>query len=145
MNFEQTLSIVKPNALEKNALGDIINRFEKSGLKVIAIKMLLLDRQTAAGFYKEHEGQPYFEKLMKFMTRNPIVVQVLEGIDAVAKNREIMGPTSYMNGPEGTIRKDYADDITYNAVHGSDSPESAKKEIAYFFRENEIFPNYSVK
>ncbi len=144
MNFERTLSIVKPNALEKNVLGDIINRFERGGLKVIALKMIHLDRETAAGFYKEHEAQPYFEKLMKFMTRNPIVIQVLEGVDAIKKNRDIMGPTNYAAGPAGTIRKDYADDITYNAVHGSDSAESAKKEIAYFFKDSEIFPQYNV-
>lgn len=144
MNFEKTLSIIKPNATEKNAIGDIIHRFEKGGLKVIAIKMIQLDREKAEGFYEEHKEAPYFEKLMKFMTRNPIVVQVLEGIDAVQKNRDIMGPTVYQDGPEGSIRWNYADDITYNAVHGSDSPESAAKEIDYFFSNEEIFSQYNV-
>lgn len=142
MAYEKTLSIIKPNAVEKRAIGDIINRFEKGGLKVTALKMIKLDREKAEKFYAEHNGRPYWEKLMTFMLRNPVIVQVLEGENAIKRNREIMGPTEYEKGPEHSIRADYADDITYNAVHGSDSPESAEKEIAFFFSEDEIFSNY---
>lgn len=142
MAYEKTLSIIKPNAIEKHAIGDIINSFEKGGLKVTAIKMITLNRERAEKFYAEHEGRPYWEKLMTFMTRNPVIVQVLEGENAIKRNREIMGPTEYEKGPADSIRAKYADDITYNAVHGSDSPESAAKEIDFFFSEEEIFSNY---
>ena len=140
MAIERTLSIVKPDAVAKNVIGEIYSRFEKNGLKIVAAKMLHMDAAKAGGFYKEHEGRPFFEPLIEFMTSGPVVVQVLEGDGAVLKNRELMGATNPKEAKPGTIRADFAETIDANAVHGSDSPESAAREIAYFFAEDEICP-----
>ena len=137
--MENTLSIVKPDAISKNVLGKILDRFESSGLKIIAIKMLYLDKDMAEGFYIEHKGKPFFEKLINFMTSGPVVVQVLSGENAIKTNRELMGNTNPEEAASGTIRSDFAESIDANAVHGSDSPESAEREISYFFTESEIF------
>lgn len=137
--MEKTLSIIKPDAVKKNQIGNIIARFEKAGLKVVAAKMLHLNKEKAEGFYAVHKGKPFFNDLVKFMTSGPILVQVLEGDKAIERNREIMGATNPANAKEGTIRKDFAENIERNAVHGSDSPETAKTEIAYFFTNSEIF------
>ena len=137
--MENTLSIVKPDAVSKNVLGKILDRFESSGLKIIAIKMLHLDKDMAEGFYAEHKGKPFFEKLINFMTSGPVVVQVLSGENAIKTNRELMGNTNPEEAASGTIRSDFAESIDANAVHGSDSPESAEREISYFFTESEIF------
>ena len=137
--MENTLSIVKPDAVSKNVLGKILDRFESSGLKIIAIKMLYLDKDMAEGFYIEHKGKPFFEKLINFMTSGPVVVQVLSGENAIKTNRELMGNTNPEEAASGTIRSDFAESIDANAVHGSDSPESAEREISYFFTESEIF------
>jgi len=136
---ENTLSIIKPDAVSKNVLGKILDRFESSGLKIIAIKMLHLDKDMAEGFYAEHKGKPFFEKLINFMTSGPVVVQVLSGENAIKTNRELMGNTNPEEAASGTIRSDFAESIDANAVHGSDSPESAEREISYFFTESEIF------
>lgn len=138
MAVERTLSIVKPDAVAKNAIGKIYTRFEDAGLRLVAIKMLSLSRDQARGFYAEHEGRSFFEGLLDFMTSGPVVVQVLEGENAIAKNRELMGATNPANAEKGTIRADFAKDVEANAVHGSDSPASAEREIAYFFDKNEI-------
>jgi len=140
MPIQRTFSIVKPNAVAKNVIGKIYDRFEAHGLEIVASKMLRLTDETATGFYKEHEGKPFFEGLIAFMTSGPIMVQVLEGESAIAKNRELMGATNPSEAAEGTLRADFADGFTENAVHGSDSPESAQREIDYFFEENEICP-----
>ena len=137
--MENTLSIVKPDAVSKNVLGKILDRFESSGLKIIAIKKLHLDKDMAEGFYAEHKGKPFFEKLINFMTSGPVVVQVLSGENAIKTNRELMGNTNPEEAASGTIRSDFAESIDANAVHGSDSPESAEREISYFFTESEIF------
>ena len=137
--MENTLSIVKPDAISKNVLGKILDRFESSGLKIIAIKMLYLDKDMAEGFYIEHKGKPFFEKLINFMTSGPVVVQALSGENAIKTNRELMGNTNPEEAASGTIRSDFAESIDANAVHGSDSPESAEREISYFFTESEIF------
>ena len=137
--MENTLSIVKPDAVSKNVLGKILDRFESSGLKIVAIKMLHLDQDMAEGFYAEHKGKPFFEKLINFMTSGPVVVQVLSGENAIKTNRELMGNTNPEEAASGTIRSDFAESIDANAVHGSDSPESAEREISYFFTESEIF------
>lgn len=139
MAIEKTLSIVKPNAVEKNVIGEIYSRFEKAGLKIVAAKMTQLDDDRAGGFYEEHKERPFFGELVEFMTSGPVLIQVLEGENAVALNREIMGATNPENAAEGTIRKDFADSLSENAVHGSDSTESAAREIAYFFDAAEIF------
>tara|TARA_B100000427_G_scaffold275947_1_gene244654 strand:+ start:50 stop:469 length:420 start_codon:yes stop_codon:yes gene_type:complete len=136
---ENTLSIIKPDAVSKNVLGKILDRFESSGLKIIAIKMLHLDKDIAEGFYVEHKGKPFFEKLINFMTSGPVVVQVLSGENAIKTNRELMGNTNPEEAASGTIRSDFAESIDANAVHGSDSPESAEREISYFFTKSEIF------
>lgn len=141
MPVEQTFSIIKPNAVAKNAVGEIYRRFEAAGLKIIASKMLYLSARQAEDFYAEHQGKPFFERLIKFMTSGPIFVQVLEGENAVQVNRELMGPTDHTQANPGTIRADFADNITENAVHGSDAPESASREIAYFFSSYEVFSN----
>ncbi|HSG87619.1 MAG TPA: nucleoside-diphosphate kinase [Pseudomonadales bacterium] len=133
MALERTLSIVKPDAVAKNVIGEIYTRFEKGGLSIIASRMMHLSRDQAAGFYAEHEGRPFFEALLEFMTSGPVVVQVLEGDNAIALNRELMGATNPKDAAAGTIRADFADSIDANAVHGSDSPESAAREIGYFF------------
>lgn len=140
MAIERTLSIVKPDAVEKNLIGKILSRFEKAGLKPVAIKMLRLSRQQAEGFYTEHRERPFFGELVDFMTSGPVVVQVLEGENAIAVNREIMGATNPANAAEGTIRKDFAESTGRNAVHGSDSEQSAAREIVYFFEPGEICP-----
>lgn len=138
MNTQRTLSIIKPDAVSKNVIGKIISRFEDNGLKVVAGKLLSLSEEMAAGFYAEHEGRPFFKALIEFMTSGPIFVQVLEGEDAVIKNRELMGSTNPEEADPGTIRADFAKSIDANAVHGSDSLESAVREINYFFNDNEI-------
>ncbi|QWA09734.1 nucleoside-diphosphate kinase [Sodalis ligni] len=140
MTIERTFSIVKPNAVAKNVIGAIYARFESAGLKIVAAKMLQLTRAQAEGFYAEHQGKPFFDGLVGFMISGPVVVQVLEGEDAVRRNREIMGATNPANALAGTLRSDYADSLTENAVHGSDAVESAAREIAYFFSEDEICP-----
>lgn len=133
MAVERTLSIIKPDAVAKNVIGEIQARFEKAGLQIVALRMQQLSREQAAGFYAEHEGRPFFEDLLAFMTSGPVVVQVLEGDDAIAQNRNLMGATDPKKADAGTIRADFATSIDANAVHGSDSPESAAREIAYFF------------
>ncbi len=137
--MEKTLSIIKPDAVAKNVLGKILDRFESAGLKIIAIKMLHLNKDMAEGFYAEHKGKPFFDKLINFMTSGPVVVQVLSGENAIKTNRELMGNTNPEEAAQGTIRSDFAESIDANAVHGSDSPESAEREISYFFNESEIF------
>lgn len=139
MAVERTLSIIKPDAVAKNVIGKIYSRFETNGLTIVAAKMLHLDEEKAGGFYKEHEGRPFYPALIEFMTSGPVVVQVLEGENAIAKNRELMGATNPKEAAAGTIRADFASSIDANAVHGSDSPESAAREVAYFFAEDEIF------
>ncbi len=138
MAIERTLSIIKPDAVAKNVIGEIYSRFEKAGLKIVAAKMVQLDDKSAGGFYAEHEGRPFFGDLIEFMTSGPVMVQVLEGEGAVALNRELMGATNPAEAAPGTIRADFAVSIDANAVHGSDSTTSATREVAYFFTENEI-------
>jgi nucleoside-diphosphate kinase len=133
MSLERTLSIVKPDAVAKNVIGKIYSRFETNGLKIIAARMLHLSRAEAEGFYAVHRGRPFFEDLVKFMISGPVIVQVLEGENAIAKNRELMGATDPKKADKGTIRADFADSIDANAVHGSDAADTAKVEIAYFF------------
>ncbi|MCB1678701.1 MAG: nucleoside-diphosphate kinase [Halioglobus sp.] len=138
MAVERTLSIIKPDAVDKNLIGQIYSRFESNGLRIVAAKMLRLSDEVAGGFYAEHRERPFFPALIEFMTSGPVVVQVLEGEGAVAKNRELMGATNPQEAAAGTIRADFAVSIDANAVHGSDSPESAAREIAYFFAASEI-------
>ena len=138
MAVERTFSIVKPDAVAKNVIGKIYSRFETDGLQVVASKMLRLSDEVAGGFYAEHSERPFFPALIEFMTSGPVVVQVLEGENAIAKNRELMGATNPQEADAGTIRADFAESIDANAVHGSDSPESAAREIAYFFDADEI-------
>ena len=138
MAVERTLSIIKPDAVGKNVIGQIIGRFEEAGLTVVAAKMLHLSDNVAGGFYAEHKERPFFADLVTFMTSGPIMVQVLEGEGAVLKNRDLMGATNPKEASAGTIRADFAETIDANAVHGSDSPESAAREIAYFFAASEI-------
>lgn len=133
MAVERTLSIIKPDAVAKNAIGEIISRFEKADLKIVAAKMVQLDEETAGGFYAEHKERPFFGDLVSFMTSGPVVVQVLEGEGAILKNRDLMGATNPQEAEAGTIRADFAKSIDENAVHGSDSTESAAREIDYFF------------
>jgi nucleoside-diphosphate kinase len=133
MSLQRTLSIIKPDAVKKNVIGEIISRFESNGLKLVAAKLIHLNDELASGFYAEHEGRPFFEDLKKFMTSGPVFVQVLEGENAISLNRELMGNTDPKQAAPGTIRADYANSIDANAVHGSDSPESAAREINYFF------------
>jgi len=137
--MERTLSIIKPDAVSKNIIGEIIQRFENAGLKVVGLKMLHLNKNLAKGFYKEHNGRPFFADLVEFMTSSPVVIQVLEGESAVSLNRQLMGDTDPQTAAEGTIRSDFAKSIDANAVHGSDSLESAEREIEYFFDKSEIF------
>jgi len=139
MAVERTLSIVKPDAVAKNAIGEIYSRFEKAGLSVIAARMLTLSEVQAEGFYAVHRERPFFRDLVRFMISGPIMVQVLEGEDAITKNRDLMGATDPKKAKKGTIRADIADSIDANAVHGSDGPETARTEIAYFFPASEIF------
>jgi nucleoside-diphosphate kinase len=138
MAVERTLSIIKPDAVGKNIIGKIYSRFETNGLRIVAAKMLHLSDEVAGGFYAEHRERSFFPDLIEFMTSGPVMVQVLEGEGAVARNRELMGATNPKEAAEGTIRADFASSIDANAVHGSDSPESAAREIAYFFAASEI-------
>ncbi|MEM0954342.1 MAG: nucleoside-diphosphate kinase [Pseudomonadota bacterium] len=138
MAIERTLSIVKPDAVGKNVIGEIYSRFEQNGLRIVAAKMLRLSEAVAGGFYAEHSERPFFPSLIEFMTSGPVVVQVLEGENAIAKNRELMGATNPQEAAAGTLRADFAQSIDANAVHGSDSPASAAREIAYFFASSEI-------
>jgi len=139
MSVERTLSIVKPDAVAKDVIGQIYQRFERAGLRIVAARMLYLSQRQAEGFYSVHRERPFFPDLVKFMISGPIIVQVLEGENAIAKNRELMGATDPRKAEKGTIRADLADSIDANAVHGSDSPETARAEIAYFFPASEIF------
>ena len=138
MAVERTLSIIKPDAVAKNVIGEIYSRFEKAGLKIVASKMQQLSQEKAEGFYAEHKERPFFGALVEFMTSGPVVVQVLEGEGAVLKNRDLMGATNPKEADAGTIRADFAESIDANAVHGSDAVESAAREIAYFFAEEEL-------
>lgn len=140
MNKEQTLSIIKPDAVGKNHIGNIISRFEKAGLKIIAAKMVHLSKTQAEGFYAVHKERPFFKDLVSFMITGPVLVLALEGDNAIAKNRDIMGATDPKKAAPGSIRADLATSIDENAVHGSDAAETAKIEIAYFFKPNEICP-----
>ena len=140
MSVERTLSIIKPDAVAKNHIGDIYARFEKAGLKIIAARMKHMTPGEAEGFYAVHKERPFFKDLVKFMTSGPVLVSVLEGNNAVAKHREIMGATDPKKAEKGTIRADFAKSIDENAVHGSDSLENAKTEISYFFRTTELCP-----
>ena len=136
---ERTLSIIKPDAVKKNAIGQILARFEAAGLKIVAARMMHLSRTEAEGFYAVHRERPFFRDLVEFMISGPVLVQVLEGKDAIARNRELMGATDPKKAAKGSIRADFADSIDANAVHGSDAPETAKTEIAYFFPASEVF------
>ena len=140
MAVERTFSIIKPDAVAKNAIGRILARFEAAGLKIIAARMLHLSRAQAEGFYAVHRERPFFKDLVEFMISGPVLVQVLQGDNAILKNRDLMGATDPKKAAKGTIRADFADSIDANAVHGSDAPETARAEIAYFFPEFEIFP-----
>ncbi len=138
MGVERTFSIVKPDAVARNLIGEIYRRFEEGGLQIVAAKMLQLTKAQAQGFYAEHEGKPFFEDLCAYMCSGPVMVQVLEGEDAIATNRRLMGATNPAEAEPGTIRADFAESIDANAVHGSDAPESAAREISYFFSDDEI-------
>ncbi|MGD8176888.1 nucleoside-diphosphate kinase [Marinimicrobium sp. ARAG 43.8] len=139
MPEQQTLSIIKPDAVRKNLIGEIESRFEQAGLKIVALKMITLSSEKAEGFYAEHKGKPFFDGLVEFMTSGPVCVQVLAGENAIARNRELMGATNPADAAPGTLRADFAESVSINAVHGSDSPTSAEREIAYFFEADEIF------
>ena len=136
--MEKTLSIIKPDGVQKNLIGEVIRRFEKEGIRITAMKMLTLTKEQARGFYAVHKERPFFDSLTDFMSSGPIVVMVLEGDEVIAKNRKIMGATNYKEAEEGTIRKDYATDIEKNVVHGSDAPDTAAFEIGYFFNNLEL-------
>ena len=138
MASELTFSIIKPDAVRKNNIGEILTRFESAGLKIVAARLEHLSSEKAQGFYAEHQGKPFFEDLIKFMTSGPCLLQVLEGENAINLNRELMGATNPQEASEGTIRRDFAESIDANAVHGSDSPASAKREIEFFFQTQEI-------
>lgn len=138
MAIERTFSIIKPDAVAKNIIGDIYSRFEKNGLRIVAAKMLHLSKEQAEGFYAEHKERGFFNDLVAFMISGPVMMQVLEGENAVAKNRELMGATNPKDAAPGTIRADFANSIDENAVHGSDAPETAQREIAYFFSDDEL-------
>ena len=140
MPIERTLSIVKPDGVGRNLVGEIITRFEKVGLRVVAARMMQLSQREAEGFYAVHRERPFFKDLVKYMTSGPVMVQVLEGEGAIAKNREVMGATDPKKAAPGTIRADLAHSIDENVVHGSDAPDTAAREIAYFFREIELCP-----
>ena len=140
MALERTLSIIKPDAVAKNVIGEIESRFEKAGLRIVAMKMMHLSREKAEGFYAEHKERPFFKDLVDFMTSGPVVVQVLEGENAILANRDLMGATNPQEAAAGTIRADFAQSIDANAVHGSDSAESAAREVSYFFADDEICP-----
>lgn len=138
MAIERTFSIVKPDAVAKNVIGEIYSRFEKNGLQIVAAKMLQLTREQAEGFYAVHKERPFFNDLVTFMISGPVMMQVLEGDNAIAKNRELMGATNPKEAAPGTIRADFADSIDENAVHGSDAAETAQAEIAFFFSDDEL-------
>jgi nucleoside-diphosphate kinase len=138
MAVERTLSIIKPDAVAKNVIGEIVSRFEKAGLVIVASRLEQLTRERAEGFYAEHEGKPFFADLVEFMTSGPVVLQVLQGEDAIMLNRELMGATNPQEADKGTIRADFAVSIDANAVHGSDSETSAVREISYFFTDDQI-------
>ena len=140
MAIERTLSIIKPDAVSRNLIGEIEGRFEKAGLQIVAARMIHMTQEQAEGFYAEHRERSFFPDLVGFMTSGPVIVQVLEGENAIALNRDLMGATNPKEAEAGTIRADYAETIDANAVHGSDSPESAEREIAYFFNDSEICP-----
>ena len=139
MALERTLSIIKPDAVKKNVIGRIVARFEEAGLRVIAARMMHLSRTEAEGFYAVHRERAFFRDLVEFMSSGPVMVQVLEGDDAIARNRDLMGATDPKKAARGTIRADFADSIDANAVHGSDAPDTARAEIAYFFPACEVF------
>jgi nucleoside-diphosphate kinase len=138
MALERTFSIVKPDGVARNLIGQVVARFEKAGLKVVAARLQHLSQKEAEGFYAVHAARPFYKDLVKYMTSGPVLLQVLEGENAILKNREIMGATDPKKAAPGTIRADFAESIEANTVHGSDAPETAAKEIAYFFRETEI-------
>lgn len=142
LKTETTLSIIKPDAVDGNHIGEIVRQFESNGLRIAAIKMVQLDRGQAGNFYAEHKARPFYPELVKFMTSGPVVLIVLEGENAVAKNREIMGVTNPEHADEGTIRRRFARTISENAVHGSDSTDSAQREIAFFFQPNELIERF---
>jgi nucleoside-diphosphate kinase len=139
MAVEQTLSIIKPDAVKKNVIGQILARFEAAGLRIVAARMMHLSRAEAEGFYAVHRGRPFFAALVEFMSSGPVLVQVLEGENAIARNRELMGATDPRKAAKGTIRAEFAASIDANAVHGSDAPETARNEIAYFFPLSEVY------
>ncbi len=139
MAVERTLSIIKPDAVARNVIGEIYARFEKAGLKIIAAKMAHLSRSDAEGFYAVHKARPFFNDLVQFMSSGPVMIQVLEGPDAILRNRDLMGATDPKKADKGTIRADFARSIDANAVHGSDAPETAQAEIAYFFPPSQIY------
>jgi nucleoside-diphosphate kinase len=140
MAIERTFSIIKPDAVAKNVIGEVVSRFEKNGLRIIAMRMLHLTREQAEGFYAVHRERPFFNDLVAFMTSGPVVVQVLEGENAISKNRELMGATNPQDAAPGTIRADFAKTVDENAVHGSDAPETAAQEIEFFFGEDGLCP-----
>lgn len=140
MSVEQTLSIIKPDGVQKNLIGEIYSRFEKAGLEIVAARMMHLTKDQAEGFYAVHKERPFFKDLVSYMTSGPVMVQALSGEDAVAKNRDLMGATNPANADPGTIRADFADSIEENIVHGSDAAETAAAEIAYFFGEDGVCP-----
>jgi nucleoside-diphosphate kinase len=140
MSIERTLSIVKPDGVGSNLIGEVYRRFEQAGLKVVAARMMQLSQPEAEGFYAVHRERPFFKDLVRFMTSGPVMVQVLEGENAIAKNREVMGATDPKKAAKGTIRADLATSIDENIVHGSDAPDTAAREIGYFFRETELCP-----
>jgi len=140
MALERTLSIIKPDAVAKNLIGTIYNRFETAGLKIVAAKMVHMNIEQAQGFYAEHEGKPFFDGLVEFMTSGPCLVSVLEGESAIRRHREILGATDPKQALAGTVRADFAKATPANAAHGSDSPESASREMAFFFTDNELCP-----
>jgi nucleoside-diphosphate kinase len=140
MPIERTLSIVKPDGVARNLIGEVLRRLEKAGLRIVAARMMHLSQQEAEGFYAVHRERPFFKDLVKFMTSGPVLLQVLEGEGAIAKNRDVMGATDPKKAASGTIRADLASTIDENVVHGSDAPDTAAREIAYFFREIEVCP-----
>jgi nucleoside-diphosphate kinase len=140
MAIEQTFSIIKPDAVAKNIIGEIYSRFEKAGLRIVAAKMLHLTKEQAQGFYAVHKERPFYNDLVEFMTSGPVMVQVLEGENAILKNRELMGATNPQEAEPGTIRADFATTVDENAVHGSDGPDTAKQEIAFFFGDGGMCP-----
>jgi nucleoside-diphosphate kinase len=140
MAVERTLSIIKPDAVAKNVIGEIYARFEKAGLRIVAARMAHLSRQDAQGFYAVHTGRPFFNDLVEFMSSGPVMIQVLEGDSAIQKNRDLMGATDPKKAAKGTLRADFAQSIDANAVHGSDAPDTAATEIAYFFAQSQVYP-----